>query len=143
MSRSIATNEKKKELKKEMGRLHILEKDIKETFVRSSGPGGQNINKVSTCVVLRHIPSGLQVKCQAARSQGANRFRARFLLVRKMEKQLHDRKLKEMRKREKIKRQNRKRPRYVKEEILKEKHKKSEKKQSRQKIRIQKINDYL
>jgi len=76
-----------KELRRAMLRLKIFEKDIKETFTRSSGPGGQNVNKVSTCVLLHHIPTGIQVKSQQDRSQGLNRYTARCQLIRKIEEQ--------------------------------------------------------
>lgn len=68
-----------------MRRLGVREADIEESFVRSQGPGGQNVNKVSTCVRLRHRPSGVEVKCSLRRSQAANRFFARVVLVRKIE----------------------------------------------------------
>ncbi len=64
----------------------ILEGDLHETFARSSGPGGQNVNKTSTCVVLLHVPTGIQVKCQIERSQRLNRLQARWLLLEKIEK---------------------------------------------------------
>jgi len=68
-----------------MEELGILEKDIEEKFVRSSGHGGQNVNKTSTCVYLKHIPSGIEVKCMKDRSQSINRFLARRELVKKIE----------------------------------------------------------
>ncbi len=77
--------EKQKQLKERMDRLGIREEDLQERFVRSSGPGGQNVNKTSTCVHLRHIPTGILVKCQDSRSQPLNRFLARRYLVEKLE----------------------------------------------------------
>ena len=68
--------------------LGIQESDIVERFIRSSGHGGQNVNKVSTCVYLKHLPTGIEVKCQQERYQAANRFFARRLLVQKIEQ--HD-----------------------------------------------------
>jgi len=63
----------------------LKESDIQEQFVRSSGPGGQNVNKTSTCVMLRHLPSGLEVKCTKSRSQGLNRYYARKIMCEMLE----------------------------------------------------------
>jgi len=68
-----------------MEELGILEKDIEEKFVRSSGHGGQNVNKTSTCVYLKHLPTGIEIKCMKDRSQSINRFLARRELVKKIE----------------------------------------------------------
>ncbi len=76
-------------LKKRMKELGIREEDIEERFVRSSGPGGQHVNKVSTCVYLKHKPTGLEVKCQQSRSQSLNRFLARRALVELIEERLY------------------------------------------------------
>jgi len=136
-------SEKEKELQKRMLKLRIFLKDIKESFVRASGPGGQNVNKVSTCVVLLHVPTGTQVKYQEERSQALNRYKARRLLVDKIERMIHEQKLQGIAQNEKRKRQNRKRPRHLKEEILQKKHQQSEKKQSRRKIRAHKLDQYI
>src|SRR6185436_7817795 len=77
--------EKEDQLAQRMTTLGVRESDIEETFVRSGGHGGQNVNKTSTCVMLVHRPSGLQVKCQETRQQGLNRFFARRLLLDKIE----------------------------------------------------------
>lgn len=55
----------------------LRESDLDESFIRSGGPGGQNVNRSATCVRLRHLPTGLEVKMQKTRSQGLNRFYAR------------------------------------------------------------------
>ena len=68
-----------------MAALGVREADIEETFVRSGGHGGQNVNKTATCVMLLHGPTRLQVKCQTTRSQGLNRYLARRLLLDKIE----------------------------------------------------------
>ena len=72
-------------LKERMEALGILEKDIEEKFVRSSGKGGQKVNKTSSCVYLKHTPTGTEVKCMKDRSQSINRFLARRELVKKIE----------------------------------------------------------
>ena len=109
----------------------LREEDLEERFVRSGGPGGQNVNKVSTCVVLRHRPTGLEVRVQQERSQAANRLLARRLLTRKLE-ELHLGWLSEERRRiEKIRRQKRRRSRRAKEKMLAGKRLHSLKKQLR------------
>lgn len=70
-----------------MNRLGLRETDLVEKFVRSSGPGGQHVNKTSTCVYLKHLPSGIEVKIQAGRSQALNRFLARRAIVETLESQ--------------------------------------------------------
>src|ERR1700744_6413447 len=77
--------EKANQLALRMTALGVKESDIEESFVRSGGHGGQNVNKTSTCVMLVHRPTGLQVKCQETRQQGLNRFIARRLLLDKIE----------------------------------------------------------
>ena len=115
-----------------MNALGILESDLEEQFVRSGGKGGQNVNKVSSCVLLRHRPTGLWVKCQQERSQALNRFLARRLLVEKIERDVLGRKTEEQRRIEKIRRQKRRRSRRAKNKMLADKHHQSEKKQQRQ-----------
>lgn len=79
------SEEKNKWLREHMEALGILEKDIEEKFIRSSGHGGQNVNKTSTCVYLKHLPTGIEVKCMQDRSQSINRFLARRELVKRIE----------------------------------------------------------
>jgi len=73
--------EKEQALRERMARLGVKEKDLQETFLRSSGPGGQKVNKTSSCVQLVHLPTGISVKCQRERSQTLNRFLARRILL--------------------------------------------------------------
>ena len=136
------TEERKRELRRRMRRKGIFEKDITETFVKSSGPGGQNVNKVSTCVFLKHNPSGISVKCQTERTQALNRFKARNLLVSKIQAARRQVVQKEIDIVQKNKRRNRKRTTVAKEEMLRQKKMKSERKQSRKKININKLDDY-
>jgi len=80
------SEEKNRWLREKMEAFGLHEKDIKEKFIRSSGSGGQKVNKTSTCVYLRHIPTGIEVKCMRERSQPLNRFLARRELVEKISK---------------------------------------------------------
>ena len=121
-------------IKQKMHELRIFEKDIKEDFVRSSSAGGQNVNKVSTCVCLSHRPTGIQVKCQSERTQGLNRLKARWILVKKIEEINFKRQQELIDKKEKERRRNRKRPQSLKENILQNKKQHSEKKASRKKV---------
>ncbi len=94
-----------------MKRLGIREEDIEETFTRSSGPGGQNVNKLATCVHLRHRPSGISVKVMRERSQALNRFLARRSLVEKIATQVHGEDSAERKKAQKIIKQKKRRKR--------------------------------
>lgn len=123
--------QKQKTLKEKMSRLGISESDIVEKFVRSSGKGGQHLNKASTCVYLKHLPTGIEVKCSENRSQSLNRFLARRILANKIERMILGIKSEEARRIEKIRRQKRKRSKRAKEKILREKHLISEKKKLR------------
>ena len=102
----------------QMRRLGVTERDFDERFIRSGGPGGQNVNKVSTCVVLRHVPSGLEVRCQRERSQAMNRFLARRLLLARLEGQRLGELSEEAKRIAKIRRQKRKRSKRAKEKML-------------------------
>jgi peptide chain release factor len=79
------SEEKNRQLREKMAALGIREDDLEEKFVRSSGKGGQHVNKTSTCVWLKHIPTGIEVKCMAERSQPLNRFLARRELAERVE----------------------------------------------------------
>ena len=126
--------EKEQALLERMRELGIAEEDIVERFIRSSGKGGQKVNKTSTCVYLKHVPSGIEVKMQQERSQAVNRFLAKRLLVEKIEDLLLDRESARQQEIAKIRRQKRKRSRRTKEKILKEKKLQSEKKKLRQPV---------
>lgn len=102
------SEEKNKWLKERMETLAIFEKDIKEKFVRSSGKGGQKVNKTSSCVYLKHIPTGIEVKCMEDRSQSINRFLARRELVERIDA-LSGNLTRRVLEREKIKKQKTKR----------------------------------
>ena len=136
MSLFNVSPEKEKAMNERMERLGVTEEDLRETFVRSSGPGGQKVNKSSSCVHLVHIPSGLSVKCQQSRSQALNRFMARRLLLDRIERIKRGLVETERQQAEKIKRQKRRRSRRAKEKILKLKHMQSEKKSLRSKTSL-------
>jgi protein subunit release factor B len=122
-------------LKKTILRLGIREEDIEESFVRSSGPGGQNVNKTSTCVYLKHLPTGIVVKCQRERSQTANRYLARKILMEKVSLLASQRLLEDKRRKAKALRLFARRPPRVKERILEEKRRRSQKKSLRGPVR--------
>ena len=103
--------EKVAALRARMARLGLREEDLTEHFVRSGGHGGQNVNKVATCVVLAHRPSGLQVKCQRERSQAMNRFLARRDLCDKLETRQRGEASRAEQARQRIRRQKRRRSR--------------------------------
>jgi protein subunit release factor B len=128
MSSFPVSLEKEDQLTRRMAGLGVREADLEETFVRSGGHGGQNVNKTSTCVMLRHRPSGLQVKSQSTRQQGLNRFIARRLLLDKIEQAQTGQIATERARIEKIRRQKRKRSRRAKERILAGKARQSDKK---------------
>lgn len=125
------SREKEKALYDKMARWGIYEKDIAERFVRSSGKGGQKVNKTSTCVYLKHLPTGIEVKCQQERSQSLNRFLARRILTSKIENIILGKKSEEQKRIEKIKRQKRRRSKRAQEKILQQKHIHGEKKKLR------------
>jgi len=127
--------EKEAALRAAFDKLGIRDADIEEKFVRSSGPGGQNVNKVSTAVYLKHLPSGIEVKMQEARSQALNRFLARRLLVEKLETRILGRQSAEEQRIEKIRRQKRRRSRRAKARMLDDKHHHATKKDLRQRPR--------
>lgn len=120
--------EKEAALRERMERLGVREEEFRETFVRSSGPGGQKVNKTSSCVQLTHLPTGLSVKCQRERSQTLNRFLARRLLLDRIER-LQTGLVSAVEQRiEKLRRQKRRRSRRAQEKVLAAKHLQAEKK---------------
>jgi len=134
MSLFTVSSEKERALLERMASLGVAESDLRETFIRSSGPGGQKVNKTSSCVQLVHIPTGLTVKCQRERSQAMNRFLARRMLLDRIEKLQKGVVEAQQDRAEKIRRQKRKRSKRAKEKMLEGKHRQSEKKGLRGKV---------
>jgi protein subunit release factor B len=116
-------------------RLGIRDVDLDESFVRSGGKGGQNVNKVSTCVVLLHRPSGTLVKCQRERSQALNRFHARQLLADKIERARLGEQSAAAQRIAKVRRQKRRRSRRAQEKVLAAKHTRAAIKEQRRPVR--------
>jgi protein subunit release factor B len=125
------SSDKVRELRERLDRLGIRDEDLDEQFVRSGGKGGQNVNKVATCVVLVHLPSGTRIKCQQERSQGLNRYLARKLLADKIEAERLGRQSAQEQEFERIRRQKRRRSRRAKARMLADKHARSTVKQGR------------
>lgn len=126
--------EKEAALVRQMEALGIREADLVERFVKGSGKGGQKINKTSSCVYILHEPTGIEVKCQRARSQALNRFLARRELCDRIEAKVKGEKSAREQAREKIRRQKRRRSRRQKARMLDEKRKQGEKKVRRRPV---------
>ncbi len=128
------SKEKLIKLEKELDDLGIVEKDLIEKFILGSGSGGQKVNKTNSCVYLKHLPTGFEVKCQKSREREMNRYYARKELCEKIKSKILFEKTEKEKKLAKIKKQKKRRSRKTKEKILQEKHKQSEKKSLRKKI---------
>ncbi|MFH1617714.1 MAG: peptide chain release factor-like protein [Candidatus Margulisiibacteriota bacterium] len=126
--------DKERALAERLGRLGIRRQDVVEKFIRSGGPGGQKVNTASTCVYLKHLPTGIEVKMSRERSQALNRFLAWRLLADKIEERVLHIKSERRQMVEKLRRQKRKRSRRAKEKILREKKLHSMKKKLRRDI---------
>jgi protein subunit release factor B len=117
MGNTQVSPEKIRLLDERMQSLGIREQDIEEKFVRSQGRGGQKVNKTSSCVYLRHVPTGIEVKCQETRSQSSNRFFARRILADRIEESRLGRDSALSRKAEKIRKQKRKRSKRARDKV--------------------------
>jgi protein subunit release factor B len=125
------TQDKQDELARLMERAGLREEDLEERFVRASGPGGQKVNKTSSAVYLKHLPSGEEIKAQTARSQVLNRYYARKLLAKRIIAQREGKASEEAARIAKIQRQKRKRSRRAKAKTVAAKREHGAKKEGR------------
>ena len=131
MEKTLISAQKQLELEERMTALGITDDSLVEKFVLGSGSGGQKINKTTSCVYLKHLPSGIEVKCQQERSRAMNRFWARRMLCDKLDSIINDRQSKELAEQAKIRKQKKRRSRKTKEKILQDKRVVAQKKEGR------------
>jgi protein subunit release factor B len=131
VAEAYVSRDKQAQLAERMRKLGIREGDLVEKFILGSGRGGQKINKTSSCVYLRHAPSGIEVKCQRERSRALNRFLARRELCDRLEERILGRQSARQQEIERIRRQKRRRSRRQKERMLAEKRVHADKKRMR------------
>ncbi len=135
MPEVYVSQSKREQLQRFMDRMAVLESDLTEKFILGSGSGGQKVNKTASCVYLKHVPSGIEIKCQRSRSREMNRYYARKELCEQLEERKVGAASKRRQAAEKIRRQKRRRSRRQKERMLEAKHKQSERKARRRPVR--------
>ena len=134
----VSPNPDKQELlAHRMAALGVRETDLEESFVRSGGHGGQNVNKTATCVMLVHRPTGLLVKCQTTRHQGLNRFLARQRLLDTLEARRRAEARAERTRKEKLRRQNRRPGVRAKQRMIEDKARRRERKAGRRAVQAE------
>lgn len=136
MADEYVTRAKQRELAAELERLGVTDGELVEKFILGSGSGGQKVNKTSSCVYLKHEPTGIEVKCQRSRSREKNRFLARRELCETLKERIRGEKSKRRQAAERIRRQKRRRSRRQKERMLELKHRQSVKKQQRARVSV-------
>lgn len=122
---------KEERLSIQMETLKVFEEDLIEKFILGSGKGGQKVNKTASCVYLKHVPSGIEIKCQQERSRDLNRYLARKNLCEKIEEILYQEKSKKQKLNDKIRRQKKKRSKRAQEKMLQGKRERSQTKELR------------
>ena len=135
MPNEYVSSLKNKQMEERMKGLGVLESDLNEKFILGSGSGGQKVNKTSSCVYLRHVPTGIEVKCQKSRSRAMNRYHARRELCDRIDEKVSGEKSERRKAAEKIRRQKRRRSRRQKEKMLDDKNLHSQKKQLRRQVK--------
>lgn len=131
----MVSKDKWEKLVERMDKLRITEVNLIEKFILGSGKGGQNLHKTASTVYLKHLPSGLEIKCQESRSRDDNRYFARERLCEKLHAIISDEKTKTQQQLEKLKRQKKRRSRKAKQKMLDEKSRQGQLKGLRKKPR--------